>query len=179
MASVCMKNLLLLLPLCGLLGCHHQNEPTPDEQLPPATQTGANTFGCLINSQAWTPRGNNGYSNYSIAVDPTYHGGTIDIRAYRYTDNLLQSIILGGDSLKATGTYSLALKSRSIFFTDKHLPLACQNFDGRTGQYRRGTLTITRLDLQAGIISGTFSFTLYQPGCDSVRVTQGRFDKRL
>ncbi len=40
-------------------------------------------------------------------------------------------------------------------------------------------LTITRLDLQAGIISGTFSFTLYKPGCDSVCVTDGRFDKRL
>ena len=45
--------------------------------------------------------------------------------------------------------------------------------------YHKGTLTITRLDLQAGIISGTFAFTLAKPGCDTVRVTQGRFDKRL
>ena len=36
-----------------------------------------------------------------------------------------------------------------------------------------------RLDLSAGIIAGTFAFTLYKPGCDSVRVTQGRFDKKL
>ena len=28
-----------------------------------------------------------------------------------------------------------------------------------------------RLDLSAGIIAGTFAFTLYKPGCDSVRVT--------
>jgi len=40
-------------------------------------------------------------------------------------------------------------------------------------------LTITRLDNQAGIISGTFSFTLYKPGRDSVRVTSRRFDKQL
>jgi len=40
-------------------------------------------------------------------------------------------------------------------------------------------LTISRLDLQAGVISGTFAFTLYKPGCDSIRVTQGRFDKKL
>lgn len=42
-----------------------------------------------------------------------------------------------------------------------------------------GTLTITRLDQQAGIIAGTFSFTLAQPGCDTIKVTQGRFDKKL
>ncbi|HEX8504783.1 MAG TPA: hypothetical protein VF630_05405 [Hymenobacter sp.] len=29
------------------------------------------------------------------------------------------------------------------------------------------------------IIAGTLPFTLYQPGCDSVRVTHQRFDKRL
>jgi hypothetical protein len=45
--------------------------------------------------------------------------------------------------------------------------------------YRRGVLTITRLDLTAGIVAGTFAFTLYKPGCDSVRVTNGRFDYRL
>jgi len=43
------------------------------EQLPPATQTGANTFGCLLNGEAWTPSGNNGYGtgNYTVACDPT------------------------------------------------------------------------------------------------------------
>ena len=56
---------------------------------------------------------------------------------------------------------------------------ACQNFDGKSGQYRRGTLIVTRLDLRAGIIAGTFDFTLYKPGCDSVRVTNGRFDRKL
>jgi hypothetical protein len=33
--------------------------------------------------------------------------------------------------------------------------------------------------LNASIISGTFDFVLAKPGCDTVRVTQGRFDKRL
>ena len=169
---------LLLAALLGLSQCK-KKDPDPVSQLPPATQTGANTFGCLVNGQPWTPQGYNGTSNYSITVDPTYHGGNVDIRAYRYTDNLIQSIILGGDSIKSMGSYSLAATTKSVFFTDLHLLPACQNFDGKAGQYRQGNLTITRLDLQAGIISGTFAFTLYKPGCDSVRVTQGRFDKLL
>ncbi len=173
-----MKYFLLVMPLALLLGCK-KTSPAPADQLPPATQTGANTFGCLLNGQVWTPQGYNGTSNYSVVVDPTYHGGNVDVRAYRYTDNLLQSLIMGGDGINSVGTYSLDATPRSIFFTDTHLPSACQNFDGSTGQYRRGTLTITRLDPQAAIVSGTFAFTLYKPGCDTVRVTQGRFDKRL
>ena len=39
--------------------------------------------------------------------------------------------------------------------------------------------TITRLDRQAGVVSGTFWFTLYKSGCDSIRVTDGRFDRKL
>ena len=165
--------------LLSLGQCQKKDAPRPAELLPPATQTGANTFGCLVNGQVWTPKGYNGTSNYSVAVDPTYHDGNVDIRAYRYTDNLLQSFIFGGDGIKSAGRYSLAASPKSIFFTDMHLPPACQNFDDSKGSYRKGTLTITRLDLQAGIISGTFDFTLYKPGCDSIKVTQGRFDKRL
>jgi hypothetical protein len=170
---------LLLAALLGLSQCSKKDDPDPIDQLPPATQTGANTFGCLVNGQPWTPKGYNGTGNYSVAVDPTYHGGNIDVRAYRYTDDLLQSIILGGDSINKPGSYSLAASSRSIFFTDMRAPSTCQNFDGSTKQYRRGTLTITRLDLQAGIVSGTFDFVLAKPGCDTIKVTQGRFDKRL
>ena len=40
-------------------------------------------------------------------------------------------------------------------------------------------LNITRYDLQAGIVSGTFNFVLAKPGCDTVKVTHGRFDYKL
>jgi hypothetical protein len=168
--------------LGALLGLSQCQKPAvkPEDQLPPATRTGANSFGCLVNGEVWTPSGNNSTSNYTITVDPTFHGGNVDIHAYRYTDNLFQSLIFGGDSIPArAGVYSLDKNPRSIYFIDKNLAPSCQYFYGDPGEYRRGSLTITRLDLQAGIIAGTFSFTLYTPGCDSIRVTQGRFDKKL
>ncbi|MFD1553252.1 hypothetical protein DNU06_17485 [Putridiphycobacter roseus] len=38
------------------------NEPlTPLEQLPEATQTGANTFGCLVDGEVYIPKGNFSY----------------------------------------------------------------------------------------------------------------------
>ncbi len=36
---------------------HHPPPKTELEKLPPITQTGANTFGCLLNGVAFTPGG--------------------------------------------------------------------------------------------------------------------------
>ncbi|OGX81550.1 hypothetical protein [Hymenobacter glacialis] len=175
--------LLMLGALLGLSQCQ-KKDPAPVDQLPPATQTGANTFGCLLNGQPWTPNGNNGVPNYRVSYDPGYAGGNISIRAYRYlnaSDNSQQYMTLGGNRIDRLGSYPLVLVGdRTVFYYDRNLPAPCNEYrDPPVLAYRKGILNITRLDLQAGIVAGTFSFTLYQPGCDSVRVTQGRFDKKL
>lgn len=59
--------LLLLAALLGLSQCK-KHDPDPVDQLPPATQTGANTFGCLLNGQLWTPSGNNSVPNYQVIL---------------------------------------------------------------------------------------------------------------
>ena len=174
-----MKYFLLVIPLALLLGCKKTN-PAPEDQLPPATQAGANTFGCLLNGQVWTPQGYNGTSNYSVSYDPNYRKGTLSIGTYRYVGegaNDYQIVGFFSDSIKSTGDFPLIIVGhQEATFVDH--TTGCE-LRGNNIQYRRGTLTITRLDLQAGVIAGTFAFTLYKPGCDSVRVTQGRFDKKL
>ena len=178
-----MKANLLTLPALALLlltQCK-KIDADPASDLPPETQTGAGTFGCLVNGQLWTPLGNNGYSNYSVSYDPTYRKGTLNVGCYRYIGkgaNDFQTVGFFSDSIQNIGTYSLTIpKHQEGIFTDLTRN-TCQ-FQGGDPYYRRGKLTITRLDKQAGVISGTFSFTLWQPGCDSVRVTQGRFDRKL
>ena len=42
-----------------------------------------------------------------------------------------------------------------------------------------GSIATTKYDLQAGIISGLFNFTLTKLGCETITVTEGRFDKKL
>lgn len=170
---------LLLATLMGLSQCKKKDELTPVDQLPPATQTGTNTFGCLVNGQAWTPSGSDGTSNYSIYYDAGYRNGTLNISTYRYgnsSPNSKQLLTIYSDSLRSVGSYALVKDGhQEALFKDR--TTGCEFFGGV--YYRRGTLTITRLDLQTGVVSGTFAFTLYKPGCDSIRVTQGRFDKRL
>ncbi|MDB5233365.1 MAG: hypothetical protein JWR44_358 [Hymenobacter sp.] len=176
------SRLLVALSLASLLGLTQcrSADPDPVDQLPPATQTGANTFGCLLNGQPWTPRGNDGFANYSVVYDPTYRQGTLNIAAYRLSGNGADQQTIGfySDSLKRVGVYGIKPPSRNgASVLDRLTACAYHSIDA--GTYSRGQFTITKLDLQAGIVSGTFWFTLYKPGCDSIRVTEGRFDKKL
>lgn len=164
-----------LLAALLLSACAKDDDPTA--QLPPETRSGANTFGCLVNGQPWTPLGRD---SYSIYYDAAYRHGTLNISTSRYTADdasQYQLITLGSDSIKSAGNYPLIIAGHqeALFIDTK---TGCRFLTGDP-HYRQGTLIITRLDLQAGIISGTFSFTLAKPGCDTVRVTQGRFDKKL
>jgi hypothetical protein len=99
-----MKATYLPLLALGLLlvQCRKNDDAPakPEDQLPAATQTGANTFGCLVNGQPYSPSGNNGTSNYAVIYDPSFQGGNLQVETYCYmTDangsraSLLQVII--------------------------------------------------------------------------------------
>ena len=172
---------LLMAALLGLSQCK-KNDINPVDHLPPATQTGAGTFGCLVNGQAWTPQGNDGTSNYTVSYDVFPDGGLLEIGTYRiYGQKTTDHQLLGlwTKRIQGVGTFSFQDRANSIAtYIDAKSGCYWVSRDSTT-TYRRGQLTITRLDLQAGVVSGTFAFTLYKPGCDSIRVTNGRFDRKL
>ena len=170
---------LLLAALLGLSQCK-KNDPDPVSQFPSATQTGANTFGCLVNDRPWTPRGYNGFSNYQVDFDPTYNN-TLVVHTYRYDNSgiTFQSIILGGKNISQIGLYTFDLINYSAEFSDTGRPVGCQEYSSFQKATSEGFLKITRLDRAAGIVSGTFEFTLAKAGCDTIKVTQGRFDYKL
>lgn len=89
---------LALLTQCSK--CKDDPTPaTPTDQLPPVTQTGAGTFGCLLNGQAFLPSGNVGTPNFLVTYDPTYHGGILVITVYRNFGNtgMQQYLGFGGE----------------------------------------------------------------------------------
>ncbi len=55
-----MKQLLLIIASFVLLSssCRKPKPVNPVDQLPPETQAGANTFGCLIDGKVFIPKGN-------------------------------------------------------------------------------------------------------------------------
>lgn len=171
-----MKHFILFLLLStALSSCKEQ-----DHVLPDITMEGKNTFGCYINGELWVPKGRPStfQSNFSLTYEPGYRGGTIDIRAFRILNNsdIKGYIQIASSHIGGTGIFNLDDPKHYLLI---HRDENCYYDSLEEEVFREGTLEITRLDLKEGIISGKFEFTLAKEGCDTIRVTEGRFDYKL
>lgn len=181
---------VLLLSQCSKC---KQDNPVPSDpvsRLPPPTQTGAGTFGCLLNGQPWIPSGGGALStpNFHVTYDPTYKGGNLAVTAYRVLASTTnrQYLGVGGDGINQAGTYQLVTFElnpttplRVASFSDGSKASPCNEYLNNPGTKAAGKLVLTRLDNRQGIVSGTFEFTLAQPGCDTIKITNGRFDYKF
>lgn len=80
-------------------------------------------------------------------------------------------VLIENSTVITTGTYDLTeipYHQAKIRFSDE-----CDFFEENTIS---GILTITKFDKVNYIISGTFEFTTALNGCDTLRITDGRFD---
>lgn len=55
----------------------------------------------------------------------------------------------------------------------------CRYYCSDNATITSGFCEVSRFDLESGIISGTFEFTLTMPDCKTIEVTDGRFDMKL
>ncbi len=176
--------LLLLIALFSLnAGCKKENSA---DSLPPITQTGANSFGCLINGNVFVPKGYvPTYYNYRLIVDPTFYDGNFELSVYMVKSDSVIRITIVSDSLRGTGNYPLSDFGKfHILFSKFNKSMTHQycECEGNAIYNRSGYLKITRYDLQNRIFSGEFEATIYNPACgygNPIRITQGRFDKQL
>jgi len=172
--------LLALLLLSGIACRKHRMD---SNGLPPATQEGKNTLGFLLNGKPWTPKGFNGTANLSLDYEAGYKNGVFSIAAYRIiSGNNREYFGIGvSDSLNFINIPArISLNNQSLvrgLFSNN----SCEYFSTDSDTYSSGSLTITKLDAtdERVIISGKFNATLYKPGCDSIRITDGRFDLSL
>ena len=151
------------------------------EVLPEATMEGKNTFGCLVNGEVWLPKGYNGTPNLNLSYDPGYDNGTVDLRSYRiYSSESGDSeyVILYINNISDVGTFHFSDTAHTevVFYGRKN---SCEYRSRSSTTFNTGNITITRFDLKNQIISGTFEFSLAKPGCDTIKVTQGRFDMKI
>ena len=173
--------LLLLAALLGLSQCKksHPDPAKPEDQLPPATQTGANTFGCLVNGQPWLPSGNNGTPNSVALYDKYPNGADLNIATYRIAGREEYINLFCGFITPQKRTFIISLPPKTE---------ATGHYDGFYGDYShdyslnyvKGQIALTRMDEAAGIVAGTFWFTAVRIGSsDTLKVTQGRFDYKF
>ena len=166
--------------------CKKNNNTTTDPNnipgLPPATQTGANTLGFLLNGVPWTPAGNNGTANLSIDFDPGIDNGVMGITAYRITNS--QQIQYFGfgiiDSLNVrVPPYTIALSKTSLYRCRFYMNLDCYLLSIENETQSTGSITILKLDRTNRIVAGSFNAMLHKIGCDSIKITNGRFDLKF
>lgn len=190
-----MKNAPIML-LSLLLGCKSKLDelfppPTP-VQLPPETQVGANTFGCMLNGQIWegTSHGSIKPFVYS-SPDASYSRGVLVLSAGARTESksLISNFWIYVGGLRQPGVYFLSKFPRRNTSNYGYAEVGSAYPTYATDSLRIGTITITHLDTVSAkkFISGRFELMARPRNGGAVvagfpaeiNVTQGRFDVEL
>ena len=172
------RSLLLLLPFCWLLMTCKK-----DDGLPPETQTGANTFGCLVNGKKWIPTGGAGLFS---RIEPVY-GGLYDIPLNPRV--IAIKVRANSPGREGMDIFVRASKVGEYIFNKSTLSInndsKAENYaaygdtEGRvyyTNPQATGKVIITKADTITGNVAGTFYFTARNPKGETIEVTKGRFD---
>jgi hypothetical protein len=87
MKSLFLKTILLLITIT-FFNCSNSDDPIEQDQLPPITQTGANTFGCVVNGEVLIPKDATSYPPGPIprGLKVYYQNNTLKIDAGNLTD---------------------------------------------------------------------------------------------
>ena len=161
-------------------------------RLPPETQTGENTFGCLIDGKLFYPRdgyrGLGGSGARAIrfigSTPPLYN--ELDVNNFR-DGRPINFFTLHIHNLRESGEGFYDLKQSNFNNGPFSLPqthLYIRAFHEPSGGFKwygstenSGKLIITRYDFENRIVSGIFSGILKEHnGEETVTITDGRFD---
>lgn len=193
-----MKTLLILLVLV-IASCTNDKTQDPLAQLPPETQTGANTFGVIINNQVFYPRdgsGNFGGGKADKGIlfwgapnGPNYSWEEIDCSNYKDAKPANNMIIhLQSLHEKGIGEYVLNTSNfqhlswglmQNYIYCSVYEP-SLNGWQYYSSYENSGKVTITRYDKTNYIVSGVFNGKLrLKDGTKEIEITNGRFDINL
>lgn len=168
-----MKNLLFILVLAFSLSCCDKDDDKPKnpiDQLPPATQTGARTFGCLLDGVAFVP------GNKNLAKDCVYqyvNGYYFSLQGNMYINKELILLGLSTDNLKIEEGKTYILQNK----IDGNASAKYFDYDvNHTTLIEKGEMKITKLDFTKHIVSGTFFYDIKDSKGVLHKISNGRFD---
>lgn len=157
-----------------------KEKDNPVEQLPPETQTGANTFGCLVDSKVFKP-GGDPFAGPVIKAQYQFVNGKqgFGISARRSDGETSQGVGVLGDSVNIKiGTFDLTNKKAGYLvgaYSTSNLNLDFRDY--YTNNIQKGILQIKHFDTINQIVSGTFWFDALDTTTGKiVQIREGRFD---
>lgn len=140
--------------------------------LPNATQTGANIFACRVNGVNWISDNGilvmgGGISNDTLSATGS-NGGV------NYFERLVIQVL--GGAVQGSQYQITPTSSNKLYLSTNR---TCQGIGSVTIYYAvEGIIVITKIDRTNKIISGTFNCKIPIPNCDTLNITDGRFDIR-
>lgn len=160
---------VLLTFLCAK--CEDDTPKNPIDLLPPATQIGANTFGCLVDGEPFTPDGRP--LSFTKDYVPIENGYALEIKTTRYTGSDLVGIgLIVEDIVLNEQTYILE-ENLSGNASGLYIALSQNNY---TSSQNNGEITISKFDYSKKIISGSFWFNVQDHLGVIHQIREGRFD---
>lgn len=139
--------------------------------LPNATQTGQGIFASLINGQPWISKKGSYYTGASVYPDSIGVSGCCGSGVY------FQSLgfVIKGSITESTKIY-LDLNNGYFILDSDH---DCDgNNTGYIRYFGKGSVTITKFNKEEKLLSGKFDCIIAFPDCDTLKITEGRFDHR-
>lgn len=173
-----MKNILVAcLSVLALASCKKEIK-----ELPPATQTGANTFGLKINGEMWVPKGFVGLPDNDL-LKARLLGDVLIVTAQNFSSSPTETEFElrlfgvtgpGTYQLNTNATYPGGPTSYGYHVKRRVNPLD----EWITSTTQTGSVVITKLDTANHIVSGTFQFNAQNimNAAQTIAVTEGRFD---
>jgi hypothetical protein len=147
-------------------------------ELPPATQTGANTFGAKVNGELWVPQGFGPIPANNLLEARKLPSGDVIINARNFSRSPNETEFeLVIRAVTGPGNYTLSTANYGYYVKRNITP---ENEWQTNAQYT-GTINITKLDTVTRFVSGTFQFNainLYNTP-QPLNVTEGRFDVKF
>ena len=175
---------IVFLFLFTITSCSESD--APQDQLPPITQTGANTFGCVINGEVLIPKDGIGVPQPKGITVKYRNNKNFIIDAGNLKDNGGGDIYIYIYNLTSTGVYNLGVSDNQsdLSFAPSYPHIFCRTYDGANqgkvylSNVNSGTITITRFDSDNHIVSGTFELTVFNKDnpSETIEITEGRFD---
>jgi len=170
----------LLLFLATTISCCNNDDDNPPadpvDLLPPATQTGAGTFGCLLDGEVFLP------GNTPNNLDCVY----------QYVNGGYYFSLQGSKRDSDQNIIRISLNTKKLEIHENEQYNLLENIDQSaygsyffnldfyyTNQIETGELKITKLDFDNHIVSGTFWFDVMDSDGVVHEIRDGRFDVRF
>lgn len=161
-----------------LISCEKEKNPLPTE-LPPITEEGKNTFGCMIENEIYVPEIRRiswsipGQQSEPIELIfpqyPDYFFRVSTIRLVDKNDELMDAQIefTVNSSVNKLGNYTFS-----------HTTIKYKNGYYSSDIINNGILSISKYDTINNIISGTFNFSAIDNNTfsETININEGRFD---